>query len=319
MRPWKKRRWNWPIWGLTLLVGLSLQASAEQSGRRGVVVRSPSEKRDRVKTIEARRRDRQALRANRIGSAFVNSKGVTTLTNRPEKWSDRPGYTKIDLGLKPISVDTRYRRRSSGSEFQNAEIAELIRHYAALYGLDENLVYAVIKVESDFNRNAVSSKGASGLMQLMPGTARDMGVHNILNSAENIAGGTQYLARLLRYFNNDVSLALAGYNAGPENVKKYRGIPPFKETQQYVKDVLWYSHFYANKGSRPTRRRPSVLRYPPPGSRSPKSPKHIIYFHSGLCQLVDNVVTEKDYYTVKRDQDTFKIPKHLVKKIEAPA
>lgn len=323
MRSWHEQGWRRPIWVVALLVCLSIPASAEQIVQRRTSASDPGGKRDRIKTIGARRRDLEALRAERARPAFVSSKGVTIHTNRPEKWSGRPGYTKIDLGLKPISVDTRYRGRSSGSEFKDTEVAGLIRQYAALYGLEENLIYAVIKVESDFDWDAVSSKGASGYMQLMPGTAKDMGVRNILNPAENIAGGTQYLAKLLRLFDNDLSLALAGYNAGPQNVKKHNGIPPFKETQRYVKDVLAYSRFYANKGTRPTTltksRRNSIFRYPPPGSRSPKAPKHVIYFQSGLCQLVDKVVTEKDYYFVQCDQRTFKIPKHLVKKIEAPA
>ncbi len=323
MRSWNKRARYLPICVAALLLCLTTPASAEPVGQPRTSASNQSAKRDRLKTIEARRREREALRAKRVGPAFVNSKGVTTHTNRPEKWSGRPGYTKINLGLKPISVDSRYRGRSSGSEYTDVEVAGLIQHHAALYGLEESLVYAIIEVESSFDSNAVSPKGASGLMQLMPGTAKDMGVRNILNPAENIAGGTQYLAKLLKLFDNDLSLALAGYNAGPQNVKKYKGIPPFKETQQYVKKVLAQSRYYTNKGTRPTildkSRRKSIFRYPPPGSRAPKAPKHVIYFQTGLCQLVDKVVTEKDYYFVQCDERTFKIPKHLVKKIEAPA
>ena len=114
-----------------------------------------------------------------------------------------------------------------------AEIAEAARRH----GVDEAVVRAIIHAESSFNPNALSRVGAQGLMQLMPATARRFGVDNPFNAAENIQGGVQYLAWLLKRFNGDLTLAAAGYNAGEGNVDKYDGVPPFSETQRYVQRV----------------------------------------------------------------------------------
>jgi Transglycosylase SLT domain len=119
---------------------------------------------------------------------------------------------------------------------QNLEI--VIEKYAQQYGVDQDLVWAVIRQESGFNPRAVSPKGAMGLMQLMPGTAAMLGVTDAFDVEQNIAGGIKYLERCLNQFNQDVPLALAAYNAGPNNVLKYQGCPPFPETRQYVASVL---------------------------------------------------------------------------------
>ncbi len=115
--------------------------------------------------------------------------------------------------------------------------AEEINHAARQFNIDPALVRAVIHAESGFNVHARSPKGAVGLMQLMPATARHLGVANVRAPRENIRGGAKYLADLLVRFRNDVILATAAYNAGPEAVQKYAGVPPYAETQVYVQRV----------------------------------------------------------------------------------
>ena len=124
------------------------------------------------------------------------------------------------------------------------DIDYIIKEKADKYNLDESLIKAVIKAESGFNPNAVSKAGASGLMQLMPGTARGLGVEDIFDVEQNIEGGAKYLRGMLDRFDGDKSLALAAYNAGPNAVKRYGGIPPYQETQNYVKRVLSYERNY---------------------------------------------------------------------------
>ena len=112
-----------------------------------------------------------------------------------------------------------------------------IRAASRRYGVDEAVVRAIIHAESAFNPRALSRVGAQGLMQLMPATARRFGVGDAFDAAENIRGGVQYLAWLLKRFDGNVKLAAAGYNAGEGAVDKYKGVPPYAETQRYVERV----------------------------------------------------------------------------------
>ena len=115
---------------------------------------------------------------------------------------------------------------------------DAIEAYSIAYEVDPNLVKAIIAIESCFDRKAVSSVGARGLMQLMPATAKELGVKDSFNANANIRGGINYFSQMLARFNNNIELALAAYNAGPHAVEKYGGIPPYAETKGYVKKVL---------------------------------------------------------------------------------
>ena len=117
-------------------------------------------------------------------------------------------------------------------------LAEIVHEASDKTLLDEDLLYSVIKAESDSNPRAVSRKGAQGLMQLMPQTAKKLGVENAFDPRANVNGGSQYLHDMLVRFNFDLANALAAYNAGPEAVAKYKGVPPYRETRLYVARII---------------------------------------------------------------------------------
>jgi hypothetical protein len=119
-----------------------------------------------------------------------------------------------------------------------ASYLDIINSACDRHGIDPSLVHAIVKVESDFNPYALSRKGAMGLMQLMPQTAVDMNIKNSFNPAENIDGGVKYLRYLIDRYEGNLSLALAAYNSGETAVKRWGTVPPFKETQNYVKRIL---------------------------------------------------------------------------------
>ncbi|WP_291492145.1 transglycosylase SLT domain-containing protein [Desulfurella sp.] len=119
------------------------------------------------------------------------------------------------------------------------DIKEIVKQASLMFKVPEKLILSVIKAESDFNPKAVSPKGAAGLMQLMPQTAQSLGVTNVFDPIQNIMAGTKYLSDLIEHLKS-IPLALAAYNAGIGNVKKFDGIPPFKETQKYIQKVISY-------------------------------------------------------------------------------
>jgi soluble lytic murein transglycosylase-like protein len=145
-----------------------------------------------------------------------------------------------DFSAALSSIEKKYDNKSKNSNTEN--IQKMIYFAANKYGVDPKLALAVAKTESDLSPNAISSTGAVGVMQLMPDTARELGVHNLNDPRENIDGGVHYLKNMLTIFNGDATKAVAAYNAGPSAVQKYAGIPPFAETQSYVAKVLDLAH-----------------------------------------------------------------------------
>ncbi len=163
-------------------------------------------------TIESSKKD------NTFDNLFDS---VITIHAIPESQAQKDLYNHASINC-PSNMETI---------FQNA---------SKKYGVSENLLKAVAKAESDFNPDCTSYAGAMGVMQLMPGTAKTLGVSNAYNAEENIMGGAKLLSQLLQKYNGNTALTLAAYNAGSGNVDKYGGIPPFKETQNYVKKILGY-------------------------------------------------------------------------------
>lgn len=140
---------------------------------------------------------------------------------------------KHDTGLKP----------SLGSINRLDKFQDIIQKAAKEYDLNENLIKSVILTESAANPKAISKANAKGLMQLMDGTAKDMGVRNSFDPEQNIFGGVKYLSKMFRQYEGDLELALAAYNAGPGNVDKHKGVPPFDETKNYINRVVSYLNY----------------------------------------------------------------------------
>jgi soluble lytic murein transglycosylase-like protein len=166
-----------------------------------------------------RRRVRTAVLAAAVSSAPL-ARPVTALLPPPSK--ARPS---VDVSTEFVVIPA------------NEAYADIIQEAAETYGVDSDLIHAVMQAESAFHPYAVSRAGAEGLMQLMPELSTEMGVGDAFDPRDNIMGGVRYLKRLLDYHDGNLDLALASYNAGPGNVERYRGVPPFRETRNYVKTI----------------------------------------------------------------------------------
>jgi len=180
----------------------------------------------------------QVLQVNADIYRYEDSEGIVHFT-------DAPTDKRFKIFMRDLKKDKQLRSKLQFSAATNpAEYESIIKTCAGKYGVSPSLIKAVIQAESGYNPKAVSRAGASGLMQLMPGTARSLKVSNSFDPKDNVEGGVKYLRFLLDTFRGDVSLALAAYNAGLNKVAKFGGIPPYTETQNYVNRVLSYMQSY---------------------------------------------------------------------------
>ena len=206
---------------------------------------------------------------------YTDKRGVVHFTNirkkarKGRKWKvlyrTGPGKASAIRGCK--RCDKVPARDTSPERYTRYD--KYILGASRLYKIPVSLIKAVILAESDFDPRVVSSAGAKGLMQLMPVTARDMGVVNVFDPRENIYGGVRFLRVLANMFNGDLVLTIAGYHAGPGSIRKYRGIPPYKTTHQYVRAVLWRYYRYRKKalGKARARTRTQPRTAPRPAAR----------------------------------------------------
>jgi hypothetical protein len=202
---------------------------------------------------------------------YQHSSGLKIFTSKVKEVGDDYvllNYEPIKKIVRKKVIRTIKVKQESGGtrkeEVVEFDLEQIINLYAKDYDVPPALVKAIIKVESDFNPHAVSSAGARGLMQLMPMTALEMQVKDSFDPIQNVGGGVQYFARMRELFDGDVRLALAAYNAGPGNVLRYGGMPPFKETQKYVPKVLGYYERYESNPPPVRRLRVALNKKPSP-------------------------------------------------------
>ena len=186
----------------------------------------------------------QILAVELVRSLFIAIMilGVTLVSNGNNQMVMKP---RIFSKVRPASQTEERPPSVSGRKAEHLYHMFIIQT-ASHYQIDPALIKAIIMAESGYNTKAVSKKGAKGLMQLMPKTARSLGVEDIFNPHQNITGGVQYFKQMVNRFNGDVKLALAAYNAGSRNVRHYKGIPPFKATRYYIEKVFEYYQIYKN-------------------------------------------------------------------------
>jgi hypothetical protein len=170
---------------------------------------------------------------------YVTADGASYVdvpTSDIDHYEEAPDPPPVQFSPKPTSQAT-----SRGLQFPGrptTDLTDVVNQASGRYRLDPDLVNSVIKAESGFNVRAVSPKGAQGLMQLMPGTASQLGVPNAFDPRANVEGGTRYLRELLEHYNFDLVKALAAYNAGPQRVEQFGGVPPYYETRAYVARIV---------------------------------------------------------------------------------
>jgi len=179
-----------------------------------------------------------------VASTFLafSSSGVTSLRPQPQ-YEQVEKEPAVDIHMPPaLNIDMPPALEKKSKRYHDIILKAATRHM-----VDPALIKAIVMAESGYDPQAVSSQGATGLMQLMPRTAESLGVEDAFNPEHNVNGGVRYFKQLLEEFNCDIELALAAYNAGSSTVKRHHGIPPIKATQHYVKKVFAYYHYYKNE------------------------------------------------------------------------
>ena len=179
-------------------------------------------------------------RSQGLGIAKKLYKKLTGEELTPNLNIDKPLIPQIEIKFNSTRKNNKAVMPSSTSLKRLNKYVPMIKEAAEKFGVNENLIKSVILTESAANSKAQSKVKAKGLMQLMDSTATDLGVNNVWDPKDNIFGGTKYLSQMLKQYDGDIEKTLAAYNAGPANVEKYNGIPPFKETKNYINRVLGY-------------------------------------------------------------------------------
>jgi soluble lytic murein transglycosylase-like protein len=248
-----------PVWASEGEERAASVSSAASSGSSRITTTEENGRKIYVNDDSPAPRPAQAARTKRPSLVYWSSKEnrwkPVPSTNAPSMRAARSAAAEVTQYYGHESVQAANARiinaNSRGRQASPEEIDAAIVMSAARHNVDPNLVRAVVKVESNFNANAVSRKGAMGLMQLMPSTARSLKVKNPFDPEQNVDAGVRHLKQLLDNYDGDVNLTLAAYNAGQGAVARNSGVPPFAETQNYVRRItnLYYGGFDFSSGS----------------------------------------------------------------------
>ena len=194
-----------------------------------------------------------ALPARAQLASYVDDRGNLVYTNNESQHPRKSPFEKASATSDPKNSQPSAAGSTTGAQPLGADVLhQLVQETAQKHNVDPNLISAVISTESNWNTSAISRKGAQGLMQLVPETAQHFGVFNAFDPAQNVDAGTRYLSSLLERYNGDLPKALAAYNAGPRAVDRWRGVPDYRETREYVRKVT-SSYFQPGSEHQPWR------------------------------------------------------------------